>query len=201
MFITFEGIDGCGKSTQARRLARWLEQQGIPCVLTSEPWELKTRLQVATAKSALVQAVLFNNDRRQHLQKQVIPALESGRTVVCDRFSDSMIAYQGYGQGVDVEWLKALVALSCYGVEPDVTFWLDCPVEVACARLAARGEVSDREFLERVRRGYQALAAAHPRIVRVDATAEPDVVHAGIVAWLEETGVGKGRGRSCEQPV
>lgn len=190
--IALEGIDGCGKSTQARLLAEELGAQ-----LTHEPGDshigpaLRQVLLAAgdSAVSPRAEALLMAADRAQHVAEVVQPALAAGRWVVTDRFSASTLAYQGYGRGLELEFLGRLVAWATDGLEPDLTVLVDVPVEVARAR---RGEVApDRlerlgpDFHERVRRGYLTIAGAAPGswvvVEGTGAVAEvADAVRAGV---------------------
>lgn len=170
--ITFEGIDGCGKSTQARLLRERLEREKIPCMATREPG--------GTAAGESIRRVLLQGDHplsvesevmlymaaRAELVRQVIrPAMEAGLTVVCDRYVDSSVAYQGYGGGVDPGWIRGLNDFVTGGLMPHITFLLDLSVEEAMHR---RGDSADRiearesAFHMRVRQGYLTLAGDEP---------------------------------------
>lgn len=137
----------------------------------------------------MAEMLLYAADRAQHVAELILPALEQGKTVLCDRFSDSTMAYQGFGRGLDQSLIARLNAVAQQGVPPDLTLWLDLPVEVGLARVGSRGErdrfeLEDVRFHERVRAGFQWLAEQEPgRIVRLDATLSPtDLVAA---AWAE----------------
>ena len=188
-FITFEGIEGSGKSSHAQRLAAGLRDAGHGVVETREPGGTPLGaalrgllLGIDTALTPAAELLLYCADRTQHVAEIIRPALSAGTFVVCDRFSDSTIAYQGHGRGLDLEVILHLDALARGDIRPDVTFLLDCPVDVGLARAKARGPSDrfEREtllFHERVRAGFRALAAAEPeRIVVVDATAEVPTV-------------------------
>ena len=182
--IALEGIDGSGKSTQARIL----ERQPMLTV-TAEPGAtaLGTRLRHLLLDPGLpavatrTEALLLAADRAQHVAEVVEPALAAGRWVVTDRFSGSTLAYQGYGRGLDLDDLRRLVAWATGGIEPDLNLLVDIPLDVAGRRRA--GAAADRleslgdDFLERVRSGYLALAAADPeRWAVIDGTGHPDEV-------------------------
>ncbi len=192
MFITFEGIEGCGKSTQAELLCRALEQTGIPSLLTKEPGGTRIGAQIrkilmATSNRELfgpAELLLIQADRAQHVAEVIRPALERGILVICDRFSDATVAYQGYGRGLDMELINRLNHYSSQGLKPRCTFLLDCPVEIGLQRAIQRNkdhqkqaegrfEQEDQEFHERVRKGYLRLADKEPsRFVILDGTKE-----------------------------
>lgn len=194
-FITIEGGEGAGKSTQARHLAAALERAGIAVLLTREPGgapgaELLRRLLLegSTAWSPLAEALLHFAARAEHVARTIHPALERGTWVVCDRYTDSTMAYQGYGQGADRRAIAALARL--IDLRPDLTIMLDVSVATGQARLAARGARPDRyermgrDFLARVHEGFRAIAAAEPeRCVLISAEAdEADISEAAIAA-------------------
>ncbi|MGR3469235.1 MAG: dTMP kinase [Shimia sp.] len=195
-FITLEGIDGAGKSTQARMLAEWLEGQGTEVVLTREPGGSEG----AEAIRALLvegdpgrwspetEALLYAAARRDHLERLIEPALARGATVLCDRFADSSRVYQGATRGDLRETVDSLHALMI-GREPDLTLILDMDPSVALGRGLGRGHAEDRfevmgvAFQERVRAGYLALADAFPDRCRlIDAGRAPEAIQADIRA-------------------
>lgn len=186
MFITFEGIEGSGKTTQAHLVYRWLNSFDLPVVLTREPGGTETGekirailLDPAGKVSPLTEAFLYLAARSQLVKQVIKPATDSGRIVLCDRFSDSFLAYQGYGRGLDLELLIRLNEAATGGIEPDLTFLFDLPVDKAFSRLKEhdRMEREDREFHERVRKGFLQLAEAHPERIRIiDATRPEDAV-------------------------
>ena len=208
-FLTFEGIDGCGKTTQARRLAERLRAAGLPVLETREPGgtEIGRQLRAVllnadnAALAPLTELLLFLADRVQHLREQIRPALARGAVVLCDRFHDATVAYQHYGRGLDLTPLRAFIAAEVLSTPPDATFWLDLPVPVALQRIAARRagdasgagadesrlDASEIAFHERVRAGYAAIAAAEPqRVLRIDAAPAPEALHARIWQALTE---------------
>ncbi len=187
-FITFEGGEGCGKSTQIRLLAAKLSERGIEVVETREPGGtlLNERIrhlikdQREEAPVDKCELLLFLAARAQLVEKVVLPALERGAWVLSDRFCDSTFAYQGYGRGLDMSSVKAANGFACGGLMPDLTFLLEVDAAEAEARRKAReqalGEAADRieqagdGFHARIRRGFDELAAAEPaRIRRIDA--------------------------------
>jgi dTMP kinase len=200
LFVTFEGIEGSGKSTHAHRLAAHLRGRGRAVVETREPGgtaagaALRALLLGAAAVplTPLAELLLYCADRAQHVSEVVRPALDAGRIVVSDRFNDSTLAYQGYGRGLDLGLVRGLDERARDGVLPTLTFLLDCPVETGLARARGRAGAGDRferevvDFHERVRAGFRALAGTEPwRYCVVDATGRVDEVHAVIVAETE----------------
>ena len=189
MFITLEGGEGVGKTTQQALLAERLQREGYACVSTREPGgtalgeALRELLLHGDPLTPLAELFLYAADRAEHVQKCILPALAAGQVVVCDRFTDSTLAYQGYGRGLDLEKIRQLNHLATGGLQPHLTLWLDLPPEVGLARsgLADRLEQERLEFHRRVHQGFQALAAAEPqRIVRIDAEGSPLEVAARI---------------------
>jgi dTMP kinase len=184
-FITIEGPEGAGKTTQAARLEADLRDDGIRVIRTREPGgtslgELVRELLLAGATAAvpvdpLADALLFSAARRQLVQEVIAPAIEAGTTVVCTRYADSTLAYQGYGAGVPLDQLRTLERLATGGLKPDLTILLDLPPEIGLGRKApddqTRFELGfDLSFHRRVRDGFLALAAAEPdRFAIVDA--------------------------------
>jgi dTMP kinase len=179
-FVTFEGIDGAGKSTHLDAAERWLLDHGHPVVRTREPGgsalaERLRELLLGTAMDTLTESLLVFAARRDHLQGCIEPALARGATVLCDRFTDATFAYQGGGRGFDLSVLGTLERWVQQGRQPDLTLWFDLPPAVAAQRRAAvrapdRFERQDGAFFERVRAGYALRQAQSPeRIVRIDA--------------------------------
>lgn len=195
-FVSFEGIDGCGKSTQSRILADTLRAQGIDVVQTREPGgapgaEEIRRLLVEGPPdrwSPETEILLFTAARRDHWERTIAPALARGATVITDRFADSTRVYQGTTRG-DLVRLVDDLHRSMIGVEPDLTFVIDMPVDRALARVAERNGGEDRfetfgaAFQDRLRQGFLALAKAAPDRVRlIDGAGAPDVVAARVAA-------------------
>jgi dTMP kinase len=186
-FITFEGIDGCGKTTQFRLLAQWLRERGKDVVETVEPGGTAIGQQIRRIlldpASAEIQPrtelLLYFASRAQNVDQVIRPALDSGRMVLCDRFTDSTLVYQGCGRGLDMDVVLDLDRIACRGLKPDVTLLIDIDLETSLMRAKRRNErVGPSEsrideesaaFHERVRQGYLALAKAEPdRIVVID---------------------------------
>jgi dTMP kinase len=192
MFITFEGIEGCGKSTQVKILAEELSRSGLCVRVTREPGGCaiadKIRSILLDADNAaitpLTELLLYAAARSQHLHDTVLPALAEGAIVICDRFTDATVAYQGYGRSLDQALIRQLNALATQGLTPDMTILMDCPVEIGLGRAISRingiqGEKEERfeqeslQFHEAVRNGYLSLAHSEPeRFVIVDASGQ-----------------------------
>ncbi|MBV9719695.1 MAG: dTMP kinase [Candidatus Eremiobacteraeota bacterium] len=188
MFVVIEGIEGSGKSTLVTALAEHLKAGGHAVAVTREPGGTPVGdaireifLRESISITALTESYLVNAARAQHVADVVRPMLEQGRIVLCDRFTDSTLAYQGYGRGLDVGELRTLCATAADGIEPDLVLLLDLPVSVARARLRERAaedriESEDDAFHERVRRGFLELAEESLRHVILDATTPPQAV-------------------------
>ncbi|MEM6327661.1 MAG: dTMP kinase [Bacteroidota bacterium] len=198
MLITFEGIDGSGKSTQARRLASVLEDRGETVRLVREPGgaDVAERIRALLLDPALAIAdraelLLFSAARAQLVDEVIRPATEAGTVVLADRFYDSTAAYQGGGRGLaDEAWLDRFHEWVTGGLVPDRTYLVDVPLAVAASRregqVADRMEASGEAFYTRVRMAYLALAARHPeRVVILDGTLSPDKIHVRILADLD----------------
>jgi dTMP kinase len=182
LFITFEGGEGCGKSTQSRLLLKKLEQQNVPVVLTHEPGgttlgnELRKTLKRKRDSSISSQAELFllAASRAQLVTEVIRPALEAGKVVVCDRFTHSTMVYQGYGRGLDFTAIKMVNNMATGNLNPDLIIFLDISPEQGLARkqsLKDRFELEDLSFHRRVREGYLKMAAAEPdRWLVIDAS-------------------------------
>jgi len=196
-FITFEGIDGAGKSTQIAALVGLLKARGIAVEQTREPGgtPLGEKLRALVLHEAMdleTEALLMFASRREHLATRIRPALATGRWVVCDRFSDATYAYQVGGRGLAEEKFRALEAWVHPGFQPDVTFLFDLPAEVAAARVAAATAAPDRfereqgAFFERVRSAYLVRAAREPARFRViPADRPPQLIAAEIKAEVD----------------
>jgi dTMP kinase len=191
-FITFEGVEGAGKTTHVRLLAEWLRQQRLGVVESREPDGTPLGEAVLSifhiegvAISPLTELFLFEAARHQHLTELIEPAVARGQVVLCDRFADSTLAYQGYGRGLDLEEVDKLNHWATLGMRPDLTILLDLEIPAAFARI--RGRPLDRfeqaglEFHERVRKGYLEIAAREPeRIFPLAADRPVEAVQAEI---------------------
>jgi dTMP kinase len=190
-FITLEGGEGAGKSTQARRLADHLATRGIRCVLTREPGgspgaEMLRHVLLSGAAEPFgpeTETMLFAAARRDHLNVTILPALARGDWVICDRFADSTRVYQGVAGKVSPDFILALERITVGNDRPDLTLVLDLPVKVGLARVADRGEATDRfeqegiAFHNKLRQGFRALAKAEPeRCKLIDAAMNADSV-------------------------
>lgn len=196
LFITFEGADGCGKTTQLMLLAKYLKSKGLEVVVTREPGARglgeKIReilLNYDGEVSSQAEAFLFLADRAQHIDVIVNPAVESGKIVLCDRHTDSTVAYQGYGRGLDIDRIKMLNNLATGDRRPDLTIVFDIDVETSMARVGAekdRMESAGTEFFNRVRNGYLKIAELEPERVKVlNATKSVEDIHKEVVALYE----------------
>jgi dTMP kinase len=205
-FITFEGIEGSGKSTQIALLANYLTDKGVRHVLTREPGgtligDQIRKILLDPANRALDSAaelLLYAASRAQHLREIIIPALAGGANVLCDRFSDATLAYQGYGRGLDIEMIRALDRIVTAGMRPELTLLFD--IEAASGIARARGRNNSRGleaearfeneelvFHERVRQGYLALVAQEPeRIQVVDASSSAEAIQAKVRKIVDE---------------
>lgn len=205
LFVTFEGIEGSGKSTQVQLLSRHLTDRSIPHIVTREPG--------GTAVGENIRPILVNSQtihltapaellllyasRSQNIHERIRPALTSGLLVLCDRYFDASMAYQGYGRGMDLDIIETLTHLVCGDCRPDLTFLLDIDptigLERARSRNAARAadegrfEAEGVEFFSRVRQGYLELASREPSRIRVVRADQPiEIVHARLIEMLHE---------------
>jgi len=197
-FITLEGVEGAGKSTQKEALCRLLDANGIAYIETREPGGTPYAESIRAlllshaddAPSAKTELLLMFAARAQHLETKILPALQSGIWVVCDRFTDATYAYQGGGRQLSVDWIETLETLVQGAQRPDLTLIFDVPVEIGLARAGRRGaldriESEDIAFFERVRAMYQQIASRNiDRVVTLDASADVDTVTETMIALL-----------------
>lgn len=181
LFFTFEGIDGCGKSTQVKELAKWFESQKIPVVVTREPGgtvisEKIREIIICPSYKEMVnecELFLFLAARAQHVRSKIVPLLEQGNIVICDRFQEATFAYQGVGRSLPMEFLKQMNSFATGGIVPDMTFVIDLDVEHSFRRIDGMNRSKDRvelggnEFFNKIREGYKALASAEPQRIKV----------------------------------
>ena len=199
IFISFEGPDGSGKSTQIALLKEYLENKGYDCLVTREPGGTKISEQVREilldpankAMGYMTEALLYASARAQLMHEVILPALEAGRAVICDRFVDSSAVYQGIARGLGVDEIYKLNAYATEGVLPQLTIHLDLPASVGIARKKDQKDLDRMEqeassFHEKVAQGYRDLAKLAPdRIKTVDATKDIAAIHAGVVELLD----------------
>lgn len=197
-FITLEGGEGAGKSTQAQRLAAFLGDTGLPVLRTREPGgspgaDILRELLLSGRHdwAPMAEVMLHFASRAEHIARVITPALEAGIWVICDRFADSTLVYQGWGLGADRAAIQTLTGLM--GVVPDLTLILDVDVATTQARLASRGSVADRyetlgaAFFQRIRDGFQAVAAEHAeRCVLLSGEDHPDRVTQALISALRQ---------------
>ncbi len=205
MFITFEGIEGCGKSTQAKRLVNRLRELAVPLVFTLEPGGTsvgqKIRRILLDSRnqhlSPLTELLLYAADRAQHVEEVIKPALEQEKWVLCDRFFDATTVYQGYARGLDMKLIVTLNEKASPGIRPDITFLIDCAVEVGLERALKRNKIQFQEgqdrferekkdFHEAVREGYLTMAMEdRERFVVVDGILKEDELEEIIFKHVE----------------
>ena len=205
MFITFEGCEGCGKSTQMRKLGETLSAKGYSIVQTREPGGTpigeEIRKILLSGKNQEItpwtELLLYIADRTQHVHQVIRPALKENKIVLCDRFQDSTQIYQGVARGLDSKILKTLFEIATGGLKPDLTLLLDCPVELGLSRSRARlkkhnstedrFEKEDIHFHEKVRKGFLDLAKKEPHRIKIfDTTQDQEVVHGLIFKEVEK---------------
>lgn len=197
MFVTFEGIEGCGKTTVARRLWAWLEDEGYDVLLTQEPGGTAIGQSIRSilldprnrGLSPQAELHLYLADRSQHVSEVIGPALEAGRCVLCDRYGDSTVAYQGGARGLGMDLVRTLHQAVTGQTQPDLTFLLDLPVGEGLRRARGRGddpaesrlEEEEMRFHERVREAFLAIAREDPdRVLLVDAARPEDAVYESV---------------------
>jgi dTMP kinase len=201
-FISFEGIEGCGKTTQIALLSEHLKKHTVPHTITREPGGTavgegirKILLHSETIHlTPASELLLFYASRSQNIQEKIKPALSRGEMVICDRYYHASMAYQGYGRGISLDFIQKLTDLVCHPFRPDMTFLLDIEPEVGLARARARNhtrsdnegrfEAEDLEFYNKVRDGYLELASADERIQLIYADRPIEAVHRHILTLL-----------------
>ena len=210
--IVFEGVEGGGKTTQIQLLRNWLLEQkqsnkllskfiDLEVIVTREPGgtklgqalrELLLNTDISEEKiQERAELLLYAADRSQHIENLIKPYLETGAIVLCDRFTDSTISYQGYGRGLDLDLIQKLNHIATGGLKSDLTFWLDIDVEIGLTRAKNRGKIDRMEqaniqFHQRVQQGYQELAKGNPLIVRIDANLTIDKIQEQIQEVLKK---------------
>ena len=203
LFITLEGIDGCGKTTQLKLLARVLRRRRVAFLVTREPGgtpsgERIRQILLGRAGAGMdprTELLLMFAARAQHVAERIRPALARGRTVLSDRFTDASVAYQGYGRGLDLDFIRQLDRFACRGLKPDLTFVVDIEPRTSVRRARRRNTRARRDegrfeqetlaFYQRVRRGYRALARREPRRVKfIPGEDSPKNIHRKILAHL-----------------
>ena len=204
MFISFEGIEGCGKTTQVNLLIKLLEANNISFIKTLEPGGTDIGLDIRkillnsgnTHLSPLTELILYAADRAQHVSEVIRPGLDQGKWIICDRFFDATVAYQGFGRGMDMELIGFLNSQAAAGVCPDLTILMDCPEDIGLKRALARNRTQNLEdqgrferekmdFHRKVRMGYLALAEKHrDRFRIIDAARTVDEVTGDIYNLL-----------------
>lgn len=204
-FITFEGIEGSGKTTQIRLAENWLRNRGQHVLATAEPGGTPLGIKIREILlnrgswniNAEAELLLFNAARAQHVSETIIPALEEGKWVLCDRYTDATRAYQGFGRGLNLELVKVMNDFSTGKIEPQLTFLFDLPVEIGLMRAKERAQnhfperAEDRfeqeklDFHQRVRNGYLELARANAERFRViNAAKSPEEIHRDVCSFL-----------------
>ena len=205
-FVTFEGIEGCGKTTQIGLAAAWLKERGVSVLVSAEPGGTPLGREIrkillnrgSCPISAEAELLLFAAARAQHVREAILPALQEGTWVLCDRFTDATLAYQGFGRGLDAGLIATLNAFSTLSLTPDRTLLFDIPVPVGLKRAEKRTaglrpesaedrfEQENQDFHGRIREGYLTLAAGEPGRFRIiDASADIAAIHAKVCHHLK----------------
>lgn len=200
-FVTFEGIEGSGKTTQLRRLSAHLAAKNVPHIVTREPGgtpladEIRQLILIPREETVFpeTELLLYEAARAQHARGFILPAISSGRAVLCDRFCDATTAYQGHSRGVDASLVEILNRFAAGGLVPDLTLLFDLPPETGFARIARRGRAADRiereslDFHRNVREGYLRLLEIHPgRVVRIEAAVPEDEVFRSVLGAVAQ---------------
>ena len=181
LFITFEGIDGSGKSTQATLLKNRLSQMHYPVVFTKEPGGTALggkirKILLNEDMNPVSEFLLFASDRREHIEKVIRPSLLNGKIVISDRFTDSSLVYQGFGRGVSLNFIRQVHQYILKGLKPDLTFIIDVPPEVGIERIHKKDRIEREgiDFLRRIRKGYIEISESDERFVIVNGTGTPE---------------------------
>ena len=196
IFISFEGIEGSGKTIQARLLDEFLRKKGYTVVLTEEPGGTQIGLKIRELllsvehqeMTSVAELMLYNASRAQLIKEVILPSIKKGAIVITDRFNDSTVAYQGYGRGIDLNLIDSIDRIVTAGLKPDITILLDLNVEVGLKRnrgihKADRLELEDKAFHKKVRNGYLEIAGKEPeRIKLIDASKSIEEIHGEIVS-------------------
>ncbi|MBL7149663.1 MAG: dTMP kinase [Candidatus Cloacimonetes bacterium] len=198
LFITFEGIEGCGKSTQAKLLRKYLEKKGWSVFLTREPGgpkisEAIRELLLSTDNKEMLpetEVLLYMASRSQHTGEWIIPALQKGKMVISDRYYDSTLAYQGAARRIDIKLIDTITKFATFGLKPDITFLVDLPAEIGLSRIskqeADRLEMESIEFHKKVRVGFIEIAKREKeRYIIVDGTKSVKEIHNEIMKIME----------------
>jgi len=200
IFVSFEGIEGTGKSTQAKLIYEWLRDKGLDAILTEEPGGTHIGLKIRELLLAvehkdmtpITELLLYNASRAQHVKEVIRPAIEKGLIVITDRFTDSTLAYQGYGRGIDFDHIGSIDRVATNNLRPDITILLDLDVEAGLKRNRGinktdRLELEDVVFHRRVRSGYLDLVAKEPqRIKLIDASVNIEEIHKKIIGVITD---------------
>ncbi len=202
-FITFEGVEGAGKSTQAKLLYQYLIDKGKDAILTKEPGGTKTGQkirQILLEKTdeifpPVAELMLYEADRNFHIHNLIKPSLQQGKYIICDRFTDSTLAYQGYARGLNINLIKQLNEIATEGIKPNITFLIDIPVEEGLKRIkqirqADRIEDEDIQFHKRLREGFLKIAENEKdRIVVLDGLETPDNIFKKVIEILKNRNI------------
>lgn len=202
-FITFEGVEGAGKSTQAKLLYQYLIDNGKEAILTKEPGGTKTGQkirQILLEKTdeifpPVAELMLYEADRNFHIHNLIKPSLQQGKYIICDRFTDSTLAYQGYARGLNINLIKQLNEIATEGIKPDITFLIDIPVEEGLKRIkqtrqADRIEDEDIQFHKKLREGFLKIAENEKdRIVVLNGLETPDNIFKKVIEILKNRNI------------
>ncbi len=200
LFITFEGLDGAGKSTQIHKVKEIFEKKGYEVVLTREPGGTQISEKIRNIildnnndeMSFVTEALLYAASRAQHVHEKIKPALDAGKVVICDRYVHSSIAYQGYGRQLGADRVMQINSYAIEGIMPDISFFILLPSDKAMERLKNsqreldRLEVEEIDFFERIEKGYNQIAEDYDNIIKIDASKSVDEIAEEIKYWIEK---------------